>query len=123
MKSSPQHDPYAAFRIREYRLYIFGSIIAQLGTGLQSMAIGWEMYQRTRKALALGMVGPVFSVVSGGFGTIGVVLLTALSSPTLCAFGALHEAKPIVDEANESEGGLGVSGTTVPDRGATHRQG
>jgi MFS family permease len=39
--------------------------------------------------------GPVFSVVSGGIGTIVVVALTALVSPQLRTFGALHEAKPI----------------------------
>jgi hypothetical protein len=39
--------------------------------------------------------GPVFSVVSGGIGTIVVVALTALAAPELRTFGALHEAKPI----------------------------
>jgi MFS family permease len=40
-------------------------------------------------------LGPVFSVVSGGIGTLVVVLTTALVSPQLRNFGALHEAKPI----------------------------
>jgi hypothetical protein len=39
--------------------------------------------------------GPVVSVVSGGIGTIIVVLTTALAAPQLRRFGALHEAKPI----------------------------
>lgn len=51
------HDPYAAFRVPIYRSYLFGWIIAMLGTRIQSVAIGWEMYQRTGDALALGMVG------------------------------------------------------------------
>jgi MFS family permease len=42
--------------------------------------------------------GPVFSVVSGGIGTILVVLGTAAASPELRAFGALHEAKPLEEE-------------------------
>ncbi|MCC6166982.1 MAG: MFS transporter [Caldilineaceae bacterium] len=50
-------DPYAAFRVPAYRSYLFGWIIAMLGTRIQSVAIGWEMYQRTGDALALGMVG------------------------------------------------------------------
>jgi MFS family permease len=45
--------------------------------------------------------GPVFSVVSGGIGTIVVVILTALASPQLRAFGALHEAKPLEDDEEE----------------------
>jgi MFS family permease len=42
--------------------------------------------------------GPVFSVVSGGVGTIVVVLITAVSAPGLRCFGALHEAKPAEDD-------------------------
>ena len=51
------HDPYAAFRYAEYRLYIGGWFVAILGTRIQSIAIAWEMYQRTGEALALGLVG------------------------------------------------------------------
>jgi MFS family permease len=52
-----RHDPYAAFRVRNYRLYVVGWFIALVGTRIQSVAIGWEMYQRTGEALSLGMVG------------------------------------------------------------------
>ena len=38
--------------------------------------------------------GPVFSVVSGGVGTILVVLLMSAISPKLRTFGTMHEAKP-----------------------------
>ena len=53
----PTHDPYAAFRIPAYRLYVVGWFIAMAGTRIQSVAIGWEMYQRTGEALSLGLVG------------------------------------------------------------------
>ena len=60
MTTPPQkHDPYAAFRVKDYRRYISGAMVAQLGTRLQGMAIAWEMYQRTGQALALGLVGLV----------------------------------------------------------------
>lgn len=59
--SSPQspqkHDPYAAFRIPAYRWYILGWVLASIGTRIQSVAIGWEMYQRTGQPLSLGLVG------------------------------------------------------------------
>ena len=64
MSNSPQqeqptdrHDPYAAFRIPEYRIYLIGWFLAMVGTRIQSVAIGWEMYQRTGDALSLGLVG------------------------------------------------------------------
>ncbi len=56
--SSPsRHDPYAAFRVRNYRLYVWGWFISMVGTRIQAVAIGWEVYQRTGEALALGLVG------------------------------------------------------------------
>jgi MFS family permease len=51
------HDPYGAFRIPAYRAYILGWFIASIGTRVQSIAIGWEMYQRTGEPLSLGLVG------------------------------------------------------------------
>ncbi len=53
----PKRDPYAAFRVPNYRAYVVGWFIAMLGTRIQSVAIGWEMYQRTGEPLSLGLVG------------------------------------------------------------------
>ncbi len=55
--SNEKHDPYAAFRVREFRLFASGWFVASVGTQIQNTAIGWEMYQRTGQALALGLVG------------------------------------------------------------------
>jgi MFS family permease len=60
-----RHDPYAALRYRDFRLVLAGRFIATLGELMISVAIGWELYQRTNSALALGFVGltlviPVF---------------------------------------------------------------
>lgn len=52
-----RHDPYAAFRIRSYRDYLFGSLLVQVGTAGQGLAIGWEVYQRTGQAMSLAWVG------------------------------------------------------------------
>lgn len=52
-----RRDPYAAFREPNYRAFVGGWFIAMLGTRIQSVAIGWEMYQRTGDALSLGLVG------------------------------------------------------------------
>ena len=54
--------------------------------------------------------GPVVSVVSGGIGTLIVVGVTALISPRLRAFGALHEARP----EEESAADLPVAAQTKP---------
>jgi MFS family permease len=53
------HDPYAALRYRDYRRYLPGSVVASIGTEMQSVAVGWELYERTGSAMALGLVGLV----------------------------------------------------------------
>ncbi|HEY3413105.1 MAG TPA: MFS transporter [Armatimonadota bacterium] len=53
------HDPYAALRLREYQLYALGNVLGILGAQAQSVAVGWELYERTHSKLALGYVGLV----------------------------------------------------------------
>lgn len=42
-----------------FRRYLGGSLLVNLGTAAQGLAIGWEVYQRTGQALSLGLVGLV----------------------------------------------------------------
>ena len=53
------HDPYAALRVRDFRLFVVGNLIATLGVQMQTVAVGWELYERTSSPLALGGVGLV----------------------------------------------------------------
>ena len=50
-------DPYAAFRFGGYRSYFIGGFISVIGRQMLAVAIGWEIYQRTHSATALGLVG------------------------------------------------------------------
>lgn len=54
-----RHDPYAAWRFREYRFFILGNMAINVGNNMQSVAVGWELYERTGAAMALGWVGLV----------------------------------------------------------------
>src|SRR5208283_148408 len=49
--------PYAIFRNRDFAFYLIGRLVALLGQQMFAMAIGWELYERTGSALALGLVG------------------------------------------------------------------
>jgi MFS family permease len=53
------HDPYAAFRIADFRRYMLAGTILTIGGQMQSVAVGWELYERTRSGTALGLVGLV----------------------------------------------------------------
>jgi MFS family permease len=54
-----KHDPYAALRLRNFRLYFMGNVLAVVGMQMQSVAVGWDIYLRTESKLALGLVGLV----------------------------------------------------------------
>ncbi|MEE2657253.1 MAG: MFS transporter [Candidatus Latescibacterota bacterium] len=60
MKES--HDPYSALRFPSFLRYLVASSIVRMGTAAQGLAIGWEVYERTSQALALGMVGLVQAI-------------------------------------------------------------
>jgi MFS family permease len=49
--------PYAIFRNRDFTLYLAGRLVSVLGQQMFTMALGWEIYERTGSALALGLIG------------------------------------------------------------------
>jgi MFS family permease len=53
------NDAYAAMRFRNFRLLIFGRFCGQIAESMVSVGISWELYERTRDPLALGLVGLV----------------------------------------------------------------
>ncbi len=56
------HDPYLALRFRDFRFLLVGIFFAGLGSQMITVAIGWELYERTHSALALGIVGLVLVI-------------------------------------------------------------
>jgi len=54
-----ENDPYAILRNRNFLLYLTGRFIASLGQQMLTVAVGWEIYERTGSTLALGFVGLV----------------------------------------------------------------
>ena len=44
-------------RNRDLLLYLTGRFVASLGQQMLTVAVGWELYERTNSALALGLVG------------------------------------------------------------------
>jgi MFS family permease len=51
--------PGAAFQFRDFRLYQLARLLTIIGTEGQSVAVGWQVYQITHRALDLGFVGLV----------------------------------------------------------------
>ena len=52
-------DPYRAFRIANFRNLVTSTFLAGLASQMQAVAVGWDVYERTGSAMALGWVGLV----------------------------------------------------------------
>jgi MFS family permease len=59
LKDRIAHDPYQALRFRDFRMLLTGNVISSIGGQMMSLAVGWELYERTHSAFALGMIGLV----------------------------------------------------------------
>lgn len=61
MSDPDRHDPYEALRLRDYRCLLSGGVLASIGLGVQTVAVGWEMSQRIEDAneasFVIGLTG------------------------------------------------------------------
>jgi MFS family permease len=65
------HDPYAALRISNYRHYALGWMICVIGQQMQSVAIGWQLFQLAGG----GRRGALWQGWAGGVQALPVLLL------------------------------------------------
>ena len=52
-----RHDAYVALRHRNFRWYILSLFTMTLGSQLQAVVVGWQVYTITRDPLSLGLIG------------------------------------------------------------------
>lgn len=114
-KLTVPHDPYLALRFLDFRLLLIGSFLASFGQQMVTIAIGWELYDRTGSALILGLVGLVevvpvfilslpaghiadrfnrkriviFAMLALTLASIGLTVLSYLHGPLLLIYGCL----------------------------------
>ncbi|MFO0889362.1 MAG: MFS transporter [Isosphaeraceae bacterium] len=50
-------DPYDVLRSRDFLRFLLAGMVATIGNQMMGVAVGWELYERTHSAFALGMVG------------------------------------------------------------------
>lgn len=96
----PKHDPFAALRVKEFLFFLSARLFLSLGIQMQSVIVGWQVYQFTKDELALGMIGLAeaipFIIVSLFSGHVAdnfnrkyiIILFTSLM--TLCTGGLLY---------------------------------
>jgi MFS family permease len=104
-----KRDAYAAFRTPAYRSYAISSFVANLGRQMLGVALGFEIFQRTHSATALGLVGlmgalPIIflsipaGIAADRFNRKAIILctqlLSALTSVGLTILALEHVAVP-----------------------------
>src|SRR5690242_1795936 len=57
------HDSLAVLRIRDFRYFLISRFCATLSSQMQALVVSWQIYQLTKDALALGLVGLIEAVV------------------------------------------------------------
>jgi len=56
------HDPYAAWRNRNYVLFISGFFVSVIAAQMQAVAARYEVFQKTGSELSLGWTGLALAV-------------------------------------------------------------
>lgn len=60
-------DAYAALRVPDFRQFLAGHLLSVLGVQMQTIAVGWQLYEKTGSAWSLGNVGLVQVIPMIGF--------------------------------------------------------
>jgi MFS family permease len=55
--SAKEPSPYELLKHRDFVLYLIGRFISSLGQQMLTVAVGWQLYERTHQPIALGLVG------------------------------------------------------------------
>ena len=65
-------SPFLALKFSNYRNYLLGAFLSEIGNQMQVVAIAWQVYEITRNPVSLGLIGvanflPIilFSLVGG----------------------------------------------------------
>lgn len=56
-ESPKKSGPYELLKNRDFLLYLIGRFIASFGQQMVTVAVGWQLYERTRQPISLGYVG------------------------------------------------------------------
>lgn len=92
-----RRDAYAALRVRDFRRFLTGHLLSVLGVQMQTLAVGWQLYEETGSMWALGNVGLIQVIPILGLalpaGQVAdrfdrrKILMTATALAVLSAFG------------------------------------
>lgn len=74
---------FPALEIRDYRLYFTGQLISQIGNWLQTVALGWQVFQITHSAFWVGAVAAIGGLPILAFVLFGGVIVDRFHKKTI----------------------------------------
>lgn len=77
---------FPAFKHRNYKLYFFGQAISLIGTWMQTVALGWLVFQLTHSAYLVGLITALGTVPVLLFALIGGVIVDRFPKKPLLLF-------------------------------------
>ncbi|MBK7213596.1 MAG: MFS transporter [Bacteroidales bacterium] len=96
MSPEPKHDAYAVWKLPGFRWFILGRFFLTLAIQMQSVIIGWQVYELTHDAFSLGLIGLAEAIPFLSMALFAghladrrnrrKIFLTAASVYLLCAF-------------------------------------
>ncbi|MBO0722012.1 MAG: MFS transporter [Blastocatellia bacterium] len=96
-QTTDKQDAYAALRVPDFRRLIGGHLVSVLGLQMQTVGVGWQLYEQTSSTMALGMVGLVQVIPIIGLALIAgqmadrldrrKVLMSATTLAAISSFG------------------------------------
>jgi len=57
MNPDNRHDAFAVLKVRDFRLFISFRFFTTIAIQMQSIVVGWQVYQLTKDPLSLGLIG------------------------------------------------------------------
>ncbi len=76
-------DAYAAFRVADYRAFWFYRLFGSSAIQIQSVAVGWQIYQLTHDPLKLGLIGLAEAVPALGVSLLAGHVADVMSRRTI----------------------------------------
>src|SRR5687767_15672560 len=92
--------PYAALKIPDFRLFISARFCITLAIQIQSVVVAWQVYEITKDALSLGLIGLAEAIPSIGVSLYAghiadvvqrrKIILACVTTLLFCSAGLLY---------------------------------
>src|SRR3989304_8665944 len=78
--------PFLTLKIPNFRNYLLGAFLSEIGNQMQVVAVAWQVYEMTRNPISLGLIGVANFLPIILFSLIGGVVVDKVDRKNLLIF-------------------------------------